>query len=108
MLDKTPLMHYFRCSLTHPTLCIFVLPLLLALCGLPLTFCECILTKPASQVPISFHPGAPLLMQTCSVPMWKQLGNEEESVLPGVNLWSLGNGSEQINSSLFLSLDSQF
>lgn len=46
MLDKTPLMSYFRCSLTHLTLCIFVLPLLLALCGLPLTFCECFLTKP--------------------------------------------------------------
>lgn len=45
-------------------------------------------------------------MQTCSVPMWKQLGNEEESALPGVNLWSLGNGREQINSSLLLSLDS--
>ena len=39
------------------SLCVFVLPLLLVLCGLPLTFCGCNLTK-------SCFPGA------CHLPSW--------------------------------------
>lgn len=108
MLCKTPLRSHVRCSQTHLT-------------HEPLLICS-VSVAGSAWAPTDFFVGGNLT-NACfpgvrHLPPWgfptdadllsacvKQVGSEEELTPHGENLWPRGNGSQWINSSLFLSLE---